>query len=51
MLPAKLDEGMRFNFYMLSNLKPNVKEDYMIFLTTLPPYEKDCCFVSKSIED
>lgn len=33
-------EGMRFNFFMLPNLKPNAKEDYMIFLTTLPPTRK-----------
>ena len=33
-------EGMQFNFFMLPNLKPNAKEDYMIFLTTLPLRER-----------
>ena len=30
-------EGSPFSFFMVPNQKPGAKEDYMIFLTTLPP--------------
>ena len=30
-------EGAAFSFFMVPNQKSNAKEDYMIFLTTLPP--------------